>query len=135
MVKFKVAFTITAETMFSMLSKFLPVEDLTVEEMVPKPVSAQPKLARQFVRDTPKLKRKRSPSRTFDLNSGINRIIMELLADGQTHKAIEIKPLLKKAGFSANSVGSRLQALREKGIVEQMGKGAWRAIMNKAMSA
>ena len=32
MIKYKLAFTIDSETLFGILSKFLPIEDLTVEE-------------------------------------------------------------------------------------------------------
>jgi hypothetical protein len=138
MAKFKIGFVGEAEVLFAMMAKLLPIDHVTVEEVTPPaPPSIQPTrvLAQQLVRhlDAPKLKPKlkpkqykRHPSKPLDLHAGINRIIMEALADGFAHRAMDLRPLLKKGGFSENSVGSRLTNLREHGAVEQMGDGTWR---------
>jgi hypothetical protein len=41
-VKFKLGFTIDAETLFGVISKFLPVEDLVVEELAPPTPEPKP---------------------------------------------------------------------------------------------
>jgi hypothetical protein len=133
--KFKVGFSIEAETLFKLMSQFLPVDDLHVEELTP-PISVSRTPAWDALvgnsplplnKPKPKVKGKfkRRASKPMDLNTGINRIIMEAMADGKPHRAIEFKPLLTKAGFSANSVGSRLQNLEVHGIVIQRGDGTW----------
>ena len=43
--KFKIGFTIDGETLFGMLSKMLPIESLSVEEIVPKPTLAERAIA------------------------------------------------------------------------------------------
>jgi hypothetical protein len=134
MVKYKVGFTISAETLFGMLAKFLPVDDLHVEEVMPP---LEPLHLKGFKRPDPlplnkpkrkytPSKHKRKPSIPLRLNEGINKIIMELMVDGQPHRATELKLLLKKGGYSPNSVGSRLQALEEKDIITRIGDGTWR---------
>jgi hypothetical protein len=140
-VKFKVGFTIDAQTLFAMMSKLLPVDDVTVEELIERPLPSdrlvlQPvppgamailNAAKQQTKARLKPKQyKRLPRKPLDLHAGINRIIMEALSDGFAHRSVDFKSLLKKGGYSENSVGSRLQNLREHGVVEQMGDGTWR---------
>lgn len=127
-VKFKIGFTMDAETLFSMISKFLPVQDLHVEEVIEGPPPQYvPPLPQQFVGKVkvtlPKLKRK--PSKLMDLQAGINGIITAIMADGKPHHATEFKSLLQRRGFSPNSIGSRLQALEAHGIVHRIGDGTW----------
>ena len=68
-VKFKIAFTINAETLFTLASKLLPIEDLSIEEVVerqpqlndgprfdahfdlPKPMPKAKKLKRKYKRE------------------------------------------------------------------------------------
>jgi hypothetical protein len=119
MVKFKIGFIIDAETMFSMLSKFLPVDQLTVEEMAP--AQHTPRIVAQVAPNKSKQIRTRPPN----LKGGINRIILEALADGQSHTAASLEPLLIKAGFSRNSASSRLQSLKANGLVRRTGTGTW----------
>ena len=126
MVRFKIGFEIGAETLFGMLSKMLPIDNLSVEEIVPikterviTGVKAHPQIR------SPTARKKRH-SNGLDLKKGINGVMLAVLNDGQPHRATELRPLVKAAGFSSNSVGSRLQALREKGVVKQIGDGTWR---------
>lgn len=120
-VKFKVGMTISAETVFSILARLLPIENLTVEEVLERPHPIE-----QF---TPRLKHmhkvKRKSAIPMRLDAGINRIILEFMADGKRHRANDIRPLLIAGGYSANSIGSRMQALQVKGILKQWGDGTW----------
>lgn len=126
MTKFRIAFTVEAEMMFSLMSKMLPIDDLHVHELQPEPPRSEPK-------HMPKLavklgvKRER-PKPGPDLQSGANYIIMKMFADGQPHRATDLKPLFEAGGFSSNSVGSRLQTLREHGILLQVGDGTWKLL-------
>jgi hypothetical protein len=135
MAKFKVELTISAEALFGIIQKFLPIENLHVEELIEKPRDVPPAISKIAARvgaiPISKLKRrytppqKRKPSIPLTLNSGINRIIMDAMADGKPHKAVELKPLLKEGGYSSNSVGSRLQNLENHGVVIRQGDGTW----------
>lgn len=129
MVKFRIGLTVSAETLFGMLAKFLPVEDMQVEELAPKQPTV-PKMSKvaALVGRVEKPKRKRKPSKPMDLQAGINGIITAILADGKPHRAVELKPLLQRRGFSPNSIGSRLQSLQEHGIVDKLGDGTWRLV-------
>jgi hypothetical protein len=125
-VKFKIGFTIGAETLFGLMSKMLPIEDLSVEELAPKSrVETTPK----FV-EAPWTKRKvrLKPKRRSDgpnLKEGINGIIMLALTE-RPQRATDLAPLLRQAGFSPNSVSSRLQALERFKIVTRNDEGIWR---------
>lgn len=126
--KFKIGFTIEGETLFRMLAQFLPIENLSVEEIAPPPLAPQAKLARQFIKhlDTLPSRKKRRPTRPVSLTTGINKIIVDELSHGMARSANDIKPAVLKAGYSANSIASRLQALLEHGVVEHIGSNAWR---------
>jgi hypothetical protein len=142
-VKFKVGFTMSAETLFSIIAKMLPIEDLQVEEVQPRALHAAPKVA--ALAAPTKKPRKPYPKNAFrgnrhtgpNLDAGVNAIVMAHLADGKPHPAIELKPLIKAAGFSATGVGSRLQALKTAGIVHQPAFGLWQIVgeARKAASA
>lgn len=129
-VKFKIAFTINAETLFTLASKLLPIDDLSIEELIERPVPTQAERLTNVLgiapRHKPKHKYKRKPSKPMDLTVGINRIVMDALSDRLPHRAVEMKPAFKMGGYSENSVGSRLQNLERHGVVEQIGDGTWR---------
>ena len=127
-VKFKIRFTINAETLFTLASKLLPIDDLTIEELIERPDPNMARIAKveQLVARKLKRKYKREPSRPMDLTTGINRIVMEALSDGKFHRAVEMKPAFKMGGYSENSVSSRLQNLERHGVVERVGDGTWR---------
>ena len=119
-VRFKVGFTISGETVFALIAKMLPIEDLEVEEIPAHKPPAKP-IALSNGRK-PQARKKQNPPR---LNMGINGIVLTAMK-GKPMKAVELQPLIVAAGFSANSINSRLESLREKGIVERVGDGTWR---------
>jgi hypothetical protein len=113
-VKFKIGFTMDAETLFGLMSKMLPVENLSVEEVFERPSEPMPRLPHK--------------GRGFpgpDLKKGVNGIIMIALAEGPK-RAVQIQPKVQAAGFSPNSVNSRLEALYRFGVIERVGDGTWR---------
>ena len=120
-VKFKIGFIMDSESLFGLIGKFLPIEDLSVEEIVPKPKPPPPlrlpTIARPQTRASP------GPN----LKKGINGIIMMALLDGPK-RAIEMRPKIKAAGYSENSLTSRLEALRDHGVLEMIGDGTWKKV-------
>jgi hypothetical protein len=128
MVNFKIGFEVSGEVLFGLLAKFLPVDNLSVEEVRPKAPPTKPALARLNVAQVKKLakpQRAKRKSNGLNLSEGINGIIVGILSDGQPHRATDLEDPLKAKGYSGNSVGSRLQNLRAHGIVEQIGGGKW----------
>lgn len=125
--KLKVGFEIEAEVLFGMLSKMLPIDNLSVEEMGPTHVAPQIKIAK-IAQQIALVKTRKRPARTgyaVNPNKGVNKIIMEMLADGKPHKAVEAKPLMKAAGYATSGTGSKMQRLREHGYVNMLGNGFW----------
>jgi len=132
MIKYRLGFTMSAETLFALLSKVLPIEDLSVEEIAPAPVKAARQLADGGPRPQlakPKLKRKsgRPPdSYKPNLAAGANAIILRVLADGEIHHTREIKDGYAAGGFKPNGTGSSIERMRKWGIIERAGAGQWR---------
>ena len=120
-VKFKVGFTMSAETLFRIIAKFVPVEDLEVEEIVRRvEPTPKPKLIANH-----KPKPFKRASLGPDLKKGINGIILAALSDGPK-RANDLQPKVAAAGYSRNSINSRLEELRRAGVVERIGDGRWR---------
>jgi hypothetical protein len=130
-VKYKLGFTIDAQTLFGILSKFLPIENLSVEEVVERPAQAplphdwSPGGGKQIAKPKAKKKYTRAtPSIPLNLKAGINRIIIALL-EKQPTSAINMRAAVTAGGYSRGSVGSRLQRLEEHKIVARVGDGTW----------
>lgn len=128
-VKFKVGFTMSAETLFGIIAKFLPVEDLHVEEIAPK-VEKIARLEGPKKRH-PRAKRPSGPGYPPNLEEGVNGVIMRFLADGQAHRFADMRAAVGKAGYSPTGIGSKLDRLRELGHVERVALGMWRRIEAK----
>jgi hypothetical protein len=125
MIKYRLNFTVPAETLFALMAKVLPIEDLSVEEIVvhappAKKVAQPPQSQPQLVK--PKIKRDRGGP---NMKAGANAIIMELFSDGKGHRATELKALFAARGLSANGVGSALEKLKKRGFVSQPELGLW----------
>lgn len=136
-VKFHIGFIIGAETLFELVSKMLPIEDLHVEEIIPQtPTSfnvrelarANSKLEPKLV-SAPKLKPKRNHrgnGKGVDLKAGVNAIIMRVLADGTAHRGFEFKRAIGAKGYAESGIGSRLDKLAAHGFIVHEGPGLWR---------
>ena len=120
-VNFKVGFTISGETLFALIAKMLPIENLEVEEI---PAHKPPTKPIALPHRKPQARRKNNPMR---LKMGINGIVLTAMKD-KPMKAQELQPLIKAAGYSVNSINSRLEALRIKGIIARVGDGRWRVV-------
>lgn len=123
-VKFKIDFQIDAETLFGLISKFLPLENLHVEEVVERHAPA-PKLAHQS-KFAPKHKRARRHGKGIDIHGGVNGLILRALADGRHHRFKDIQDALSKDGYAQTGLGSKLKRLLEHGAVERVESGVYR---------
>lgn len=113
-VKFRIGLIITGETLFGIIAKMLPIEDLSVEEIAPR-LAAEPK----------RIGKRQRPNRGPDLKRGINGIIVTALKDGPKRE-VDIAVKVKAASYSSNSTSSRLEALRRFGVVERGDDGTWK---------
>jgi hypothetical protein len=129
-VKFKVAFTMNAETLFSIIAKFLPIEDLHVEEI---PEHKVEKIARLSGPEN-RLKRRNRYTGPA-LEGGLNGVILKALEDGQSHRYAELKQVVTAAGYAGTGIGSKLSRLRELKAVHQPDLGLWRIGEAKKKSA
>lgn len=122
-VKFKLGFTVSAETLFGLLSKMLPIEDLSVEEVL-SGVETTPRLAPTQRPAIAKPVRARRRGQELNLKEGINGVLVRALENGPLRSS-ELRSFLTKAGFSANSTSSRLEHLKKHQIVVN-NDGVWR---------
>jgi hypothetical protein len=121
-VKFKLAFTIDAETLLGIMSKFLPVENLRVEEVIELPPTES---RGDVVHSLHPPRKVRETKGKLDAYKGINSIILKSLADGEDHVGSDCFPALKAAGYSVNGAYGKLNRLKEHGLVSVY-KNKWR---------
>jgi hypothetical protein len=128
-IKYKLGFTIDSETLFSIMAKFLPIENLSVEEVVERPA---PDPAIRFDKrfDLPKPKPKPKPKRArrisgypVNLYGGVNNIIMSSLADGKPHTLVDSHANIVAAGYSKSGLYSRVQRLVKHGYIIRVRSG------------
>jgi len=140
MVKFKVGFTMSAETLFSIIAKFLPVEDMSVEEVPERVVAPLSKVARQVAGLAPPPKPKHPPQQRGrhsgpSLESGVNAVILRALDDGNVHRYRDLKAAVGAAGYAPTGIGAKLARLRELNVVHQPDLGFWQIGEAKKKSA
>lgn len=131
-VKLKVKFTIEAQTLFALASKLLPIEDLSIEELAPEHARAIAKATQQVVLAKPQIKKvNRRGNNRFNPDKGVNKIILDMLADGKPHHVAEADGTIKEAGYSPNGMYSRIQRLQRHGLVFQPRAGLWQLTPKK----
>jgi hypothetical protein len=141
MVKFKVGFTMSAETLFGIIAKFLPVEDMSVEEVPERVVAPLSKIARQVAGLAPPPKPKHPPQQRRNrhsgpsLEGGVNAVILRALDDGHAHRYGDLKKAVGAAGYAPTGIGSKLSRLRELNVVHQPELGFWQIGEAKKKSA
>jgi hypothetical protein len=134
-VKFKVAFTMSAETLFLIMAKVLPIEDLHVEEVpeiLPK-IGKVEKIARLSGPEN-RLKRRNRYSGPA-LEGGLNGVILKALEDGQPRRYAELKQAVNAAGYAGSGIGAKLSRLRQLKAVHQPDFGLWQIGEAKKKSA
>jgi hypothetical protein len=128
-VKFKLGFTIDAKTLFGIMSQFLPVKDLVVEEIVEREPELVNRFDKQF--DLPKPKRapqvraKKGSGYKLSVHTGANGVIMEALSDGAEHPGSDCFPAMRAAGYATNGIYGKFKRLERHGILSSH-KGKWR---------
>ena len=134
-VKFKIGFEVDAQTMFGIMAKFLPFDNLHVEEIVERPhQTSMPKLTK-LPKAIMQRTAKRAPRRqgmTVNLVNGVNGYIMRALADGQPHPFSELQHIIGAAGYAPTGIGSKLTRLRELGFIVNVSTGRWRKANKEA---
>jgi hypothetical protein len=121
MMKFKIAFTIESRDLFDIMSKFLPIDDLHIEEIIEKLPTEKISYDK-----TPYLKkRKRPPPVAINLSAGMNKVMISYFSDGKKHKPTELKEPFVTNGFSKNSISSQLDKLSKRGVIFQPEYGYW----------
>lgn len=138
MVKFKIAFTIDAKTLFAYLSQALPaLENLHVEEIIEKSHIVEEKLlssAPVKVVNKPinqSIKKERKPYKPFKHPSGkrIVDFIIEFLhmtAGNATWR--EINNYIRALGFGKSSINSGLQRLMENKTIMKENNGVYKLL-------
>jgi hypothetical protein len=131
-VKFKIGFTLDAETLFGIIAKFIPLDNLSVEEVVERPqyatraISAPERIEKQRAPHTQKHKRAgRAPGTQLNLDEGVNGVIMGTFVDGGQHSYGELKRLVTKAGYAGSGIGSRIGRLVEVGALVRISGGKY----------
>jgi hypothetical protein len=130
-IRYKLAFTIDSKTLFGIMAKFLPIEDLSVEE-VPMEERVNAKM-RALAVSIPKLKpkrklRSRAPRRTghkINLHAGVNAILLTFLQDGMPHELVRVFPAVKAAGYATSGMYSRIERLQRHGYIERIATGRY----------
>jgi hypothetical protein len=133
MVKFKIGFTIDAESLFAYVSKLMPsLHDFQVEEVYvappvverPIPKVAQLVATRQIAKPIKPIK-KRNVNRQKFLEAGANKVVLDVLADKKPHTSDEIKAAMKAAGFAETGAGAKMSKIKGYGLVFQPEIGQW----------
>lgn len=128
-VRFKIGFTIDAETLFSIVAKFLPLEDLSVKEVGLGRTPA-PRAPKQMELAAPVKKAQRR--RTMNAQGGAGAVVLAALADGQPHAYRELQQAMTAAGFSGSGFGSLGVRLLKHRLIERAGMGVYRLARKSA---
>jgi hypothetical protein len=119
-VKFRLGFTIDAETMFGLMAKLLPIEDLNVEEIRERPHAPIAKLAKP----QPQIA-KRGRGRRRNATGGSRfAAIRPVLMNGPVHLSV-LRQAFKDNNFSHNGLSSAITAWVGFGLIEKVGPGTY----------
>ena len=128
-IKYKLGFTIDSETLFGLLSKFLPIQDLSVEEVMERAPDPAIRFDKRFDLPTPvrakQVRRKKGSGYALNLYAGSNAIIMTTFADGEPHAGVECDAAMSAAGYATNGLYGRLDRLRRHGYITHPRPGQW----------
>lgn len=116
-VKFKIGFSVTAETLFGLMAKFLPVEDLHVEELV-EPAPTLTRRAALTHDAAPKIRK-----RSVNAGGGQLKVITEFAHARGVVSYGEIRRALAEEGFAAAGAGSAIARAIKHGFLRKQGNG------------
>lgn len=124
-VKFKVGFTIQAETLFSIIAKMLPIENLHVEEIIEhQEIKTQSRIAK-LVAKMPQVK---DSTRRFVHPTGkrVQDFIVEFMEKQSTANWKELSDLIESQGYHKSSINNGLNRLIEAKIIKRTGVGMYK---------
>jgi hypothetical protein len=131
MVKFKIGFTIPSETLFSMVAKFLPIEDLHVEEiMEQQPKIIQSKIAK-LIATMPdeKISTERKKYRTsFKHPSGktLPELVIEFMEKSKGDLTwAAMSKFAQSIGYEKSSINNAVARLIERNLIEKKSAGIY----------
>jgi hypothetical protein len=123
-VKFRIGFQIDAETLFGIIAKFLPLENMSVEEVVERPERPPPGLPKTVMAALTRtdIKRRRS-------SRGVDGGQLKVLADhARAHGVVgfgDLGDALKAAGFAKAGVGSAIKRALDRGVLRRHENGGY----------
>jgi hypothetical protein len=138
-IKYKIGLTITAETLFGMMAKFLPIEDLYVEEILPQPTRVEP--IEKISDASPKIKIKpgQNKDKQFKHPSGktLTYFILEYFKQRPKHIAswFELSKYTVEIGYNKASINNSITRLINSNQIEKISRGEYRLIENKTQKS
>jgi hypothetical protein len=132
--KFKLGFTVQAETLLMMMSKFLPIEDLHVEEILDTPIKQQSVVAKLI--EKAKIDKPKDPRRVmFKHESGksLKDFILEYISQTPKHLATwnEMSKYSVTLGYNKSSINNAVARLEKEGKIHRTAPGKYRLIEAK----
>jgi hypothetical protein len=123
MVKFKIGFTIESETLFFMMSKFLPVNDLHVEEIVDRSTE-------QIKLTLPK--EKKSPKRVSHFKHSSGRTLQDFILEYMNNTSnypvtwVELANRAESLGFRKSSINNGVTRLIKAKLIQRISSGKYK---------
>lgn len=135
MIKFKVGFTITSEMLFKLASQFLPIDDLSVEEIIEKSKTVD----EVFLSGAPikviAPKKKQQVTKKFKHPDGRSTMdfVMEYLSKLPDKKAkwVAIRKYIENQGFSKSSVNNGISRLIKINKIKRIAPGIYQIISHE----
>jgi hypothetical protein len=145
-IKYKIGLTISADTLFGLIAKFLPIEDLSVQEIVNKPETKQSEMAKLIAKNMPKITDKleapkpkltmKQIQRTrFNHPSGkrVFDFIVEFIEKQPDKTATygQMGHFIMKQGFSKSSINNGLTRLVLNNVIRKTDYGVYTMVNKK----
>jgi hypothetical protein len=130
MTKYKIGFTIQAETLFAMMAKMLPIDDVKIQEFIEPPLEKQSKVAQQVIAalGAPQKEKPIKLQKHFYHPSGktCQNFILEFLQKRPSATWSEMSHFLVSLGYNKSSVNNAVSRLVEKKFIERVTTGVYR---------
>jgi hypothetical protein len=126
-VKFRLGFTVDAQTMFSLMAKLLPIDDLQVEELIERPAPMSKLVKASIAIQAPKVRKPYTRTRRGDPPTGGARfaVLQPAFAKGPL-RLTEIREIFRNYNFATNGLSSAIAAWVQYGLIEKIGPGQYR---------
>jgi predicted DNA-binding protein YlxM (UPF0122 family) len=130
-VKFQIGFTITSETLFAMMSKFLPIEDLSVQEILEQPKIKQSAIAKLIEENRPKMisdKKKRMARFKHESGRTLQSLVEEAMAKNpdKLYGWGELSEFAYSFGFHKSSINNAITRMILQKVIEKAKPGMYK---------